>query len=129
MSDRRFYFRVIGLFILLNAALLLLKAWLLDNGVHHTALLFGNLALASLSAITHNMSSKGAQSDINSVFMMRVYGAMIIRMMLCLAGMTIYAVVNRAHTSAITIFILMGFYAVYAVFENISLQKITRQRK
>ncbi|OMP75737.1 MULTISPECIES: hypothetical protein [Chitinophaga] len=127
MSDR-FYFRVIGLFILLNATLLFWKAWLLDNGVHHNVLLFGNLALAALSAVTYNMSRKGVQAESNSVFMLRVYGAMISRMMLCLAGITIYAVVNRAHTSRITIFMLMGFYAVYAICENISLQKITRQK-
>jgi hypothetical protein len=127
MSDR-FYFRVIGLFIILNGALLLLKAWLLDNGAHHNVLLFGNLALATISGITYNMSRKGVQSENNSIFMLRVYGSMISRMMLCLAGITIYAVANRAHTSRITIFILMFFYIVYAVCENISLQKITRKK-
>lgn len=127
MSDR-FYFRVIGLFIILNGALLLLKAWLLDNGAHHNVLLFGNLALATISGITYNMSRKGVQSENNSIFMLRVYGSMISRMMLCLAGITIYAVANRAHTSRITIFILMFFYVVYAVCENISLQKITRKK-
>jgi hypothetical protein len=127
MSDR-FYFRVIGLFIILNGALLLLKAWLLDNGAHHNVLLFGNLALATISGITYNMSRKGVQSENNSIFMLRVYGSMISRMMLCLAGITIYAVANRANTSRITIFILMFFYIVYAVCENISLQKITRKK-
>ncbi|MCF6406188.1 hypothetical protein L3C95_25050 [Chitinophaga filiformis] len=127
MSDR-FYFRVIGVFIILNGALLLLKAWLLDNGAHHNVLLFGNLALATISGITYNMSRKGVQSDNNSIFMLRVYGSMISRMMLCLAGITIYAVANRANTSRITIFILMFFYIVYAVCENISLQKITRKK-
>jgi hypothetical protein len=112
----------------LNGALLLLKAWLLDNGAHHNVLLFGNLALATISGITYNMSRKGVQSENNSMFMLRVYGSMISRMMLCLAGITIYAVANRAHTSRITIFILMFFYIVYAVCENISLQKITRKK-
>ncbi|RBL92006.1 hypothetical protein [Chitinophaga flava] len=102
---------------------------MLDNGVHHNVLLFGNLALALLSAFTYNMSRKGVQAESNSVFMLRVYGAMISRMMLCLAGMTIYAVVNRANTSKYTIFTLMFFYAVYAISENVSLQKITRERK
>lgn len=127
MSDR-FYFRVIGVFIILNVALLSLKAWLLDNGAHHNVLLFGNLALATISGITYNMSRKGVQSDNNSIFMLRVYGSMISRMMLCLAGITIYAVANRANTSRITIFILMFFYIVYAVCENLSLQKITRKK-
>ncbi|WP_143313297.1 hypothetical protein [Chitinophaga eiseniae] len=102
---------------------------MLDNGVHHNVLLFGNLALALLSAFTYNMSRKGVEAESNSVFMLRVYGAMISRMMLCLAGITVYAVVNRANTSKYTIFMLMFFYAVYAVSENVSLQKITRQAK
>jgi len=125
----RFYFRVIGLFILLNAVLLLLKAWLVDNGVHHNVLLFGNLALALLSAFTYNMSRKGVQAESNSVFMLRIYGAMFSRMMLCLAGITIYAVVNRANTNRYTIFTLMSFYAVYTICENISLQKLMRLKK
>lgn len=127
MSDR-FYFRVICLFIAMNGALLFLKAWLLDNGAHHNVLLIGNLALAILSGLTYNMSRKGVQSNNNSTFILGVYGAMISRMMLCLAGIFIYAVVNRSHTSRITIFILMFFYALYAVCENISLQKITRKK-
>lgn len=127
MSDR-FYFRVIGVFIVMNGALLLSKAWLLDKGAHHNVLLFGNLALATISGITYNMSRKGVQSENNSIFMLRVYGSMISRMMLCLAGITIYAVANRANTSRITIFILMFFYIVYAICENISLQKITRKK-
>ncbi|PSL31757.1 hypothetical protein [Chitinophaga ginsengisoli] len=127
MSDR-FYFRVIGVFIIMNGALLLSKAWLLDKGAHHNVLLFGNLALATISGITYNMSRKGVQSENNSIFMLRVYGSMISRMMLCLAGITIYAVANRANTSRITIFILMFFYIVYAICENISLQKITRKK-
>lgn len=125
----RFYFRVISVFILLNGALFLFKDWMLNNGVHHNVLLFGNLALALLSAFTYNMSRKGVESESNSVFMLRVYGAMISRMMLCLAGITVYAVANRANTSKYTIFMLMFFYAVYAVSENVSLQKITRQAK
>ncbi|MGN7823568.1 hypothetical protein HGH92_32025 [Chitinophaga varians] len=102
---------------------------MLDNGVHHNVLLFGNLALALLSAFTYNMSRKGVQAESNAVFMLRVYGAMISRMMLCLAGITIYAVVNRANTSKYTIFTLMFFYAVYAVCENVSLQKVARPQK
>jgi hypothetical protein len=112
----------------MNGALLFLKAWLLDNGAHHNVLLIGNLALAILSGLTYNMSRKGVQSNNNSTFILGVYGAMISRMMLCLAGIFIYAVVNRSHTSRITIFILMFFYALYAVCENISLQKITRKK-
>jgi hypothetical protein len=127
MSDR-FYFRVIGLFIILIGALFLLKAWLLDNGAHFSALIIGNLALATISGITYNMSRKGIQAENNSVFLLRVYGSMISRMMLCLAGITIYAVANRPHTSKITIFILMFFYAVYAVLENVSLQKNIRSK-
>lgn len=125
----RFYFRVIGVFILLNGVLFLFKNWMLDNGVHHNVLLFGNLALALLSAFTYNMSRKGVEAESNAVFMLRVYGAMISRMMLCLAGITIYAVVNRANTSKYTIFTLMFFYAVYAVCENVSLQKVARPGK
>jgi hypothetical protein len=127
MSER-FYFRVIALCAVLLGALIFLKGWLLDNGAHHTVLIVGNLVLAILSLVTYRMSRKGVHSDNNATFVMRVYGAMISRMMLCLTGITVYAVMNRAHTSKMTIFILMFFYCVYAFTENVSLQQVTRRK-
>lgn len=127
MSER-FYFRVIALFAVLLGAIIFLKAWLLDNGAHLNVLFIGNLALGLLSLITYRMSRKGVHADNNASFVMRVYGAMFVRMFLCLTGITVYAVLNRAHTSKMTIFILMFFYSVYAFTENVSLQQVTRNK-
>lgn len=128
MSER-FYFRVIALFAVLNGAIIFSKAWLLDNGAHHNVLLIGNLALGILSLVTYRMSRKGIHSANNTTFVTRVYGAKIARIVLCLAGIGVYVLLNRAHVSKMTIFILMFFYAAYAFTENMSLQQVTRRKK
>lgn len=127
MTDR-FYYRLIGLFIILNGVLIYFKARLQMEGVHVNVLLIGNLVLAAVTGLSYSMNRKGIQSTDNNAFVRRVYGSTLSKMMLCLVGITTYVVINRAHTSKVTIFILMFLYVVYTVIETLSLQQLTRKK-
>lgn len=128
MTDR-FYYRLTGLFILLNIALIFFKARLLEAGTHHNVLLIGNLALALVTALSYRNNSKGIQSANNNAFVRQVYGSTLLKMMLCLAGILVYVLMNRSHISIATILILMGLYIVYTVMETVSLsKKLTRKK-
>ncbi|WP_343692249.1 hypothetical protein [Chitinophaga sp.] len=128
MTDR-FYYRLIGLFIILNGALIYFNARLLEKGVHQHVLLIGNLALAAITGLSYSMNRKGIQSADNNAFVRRVYASTLSKMMLCLVGITVYVVLNRSHTSKETIFILMFLYVVYTVIETLSLQQLTKRKK
>jgi hypothetical protein len=127
MTDR-FYIRLIGLFIILNGALIYFKARLLESGVHINVLLIGNLALAAITGLSYSMNRKGIQSGDNNAFVRRVYASTLSKMMLCLVGITVYVVMNRTNISKVTIFILMFLYVVYTVIETLSLQQLTRKK-
>lgn len=128
MTDR-FYYRLIGLFIILNGVLIYFNARLLEKGVHQHVLLIGNLALAAITGLSYSMNRKGITSTDNNAFVRRVYASTLSKMMLCLVGITVYVVLNRAHTSKETIFILMFLYVVYTVIETLSLQQLTKRKK
>lgn len=128
MTDR-FYYRLIGLFIILNGVLIYFNARLLEKGVHQHVLLIGNLALAAITGLSYSMNRKGIQSANNNAFVRRVYASTLSKMMLCLVGITVYVVLNRSHTSKETIFILMFLYVVYTVIETLSLQQLTKRKK
>lgn len=127
MSDR-FYYRLCGLFIILNGVLIFLKAWLLETGAHHYVLLAGNLALALISGLSYSMSRKGLQSANSNAFVRMVYAATLSKLMLCMLGIAVYVIINRSNTSKSTIFILMFLYVVYTVMETLSLQRLTRKK-
>ncbi|SFD06275.1 hypothetical protein SAMN05518672_101285 [Chitinophaga sp. CF118] len=127
MSDR-FYLRLIVLFIIVNCTLIFLKAWLLETGAHHNVLLIGNLALALITGLSYNMNRKGLQSSNNNAFVRMVYASTLSKLMLCLVGIAVYVIINRANTSRTTVFILMFLYVAYTVVETLSLQRVTKKK-
>ena len=127
MTDR-FYIRLIGLFIIINGSLIFLKARLLETGAHHNVLLIGNLALALISGLSYYMNRKGLQSSNNNAFVRMVYASTLSKLMLCMVGIAVYVIINRANTSRITIFILMFLYVAYTVVETLSLQWMTKKK-
>jgi hypothetical protein len=127
MTDR-FYIRLIGLFIIINGTLIFLKGRLLETGAHHNVLLIGNLALAFITGLSYYMNRKGLQSSNNNAFVRMVYASTLSKLMLCLVGIAVYVIVNRANTSRVTIFILMFLYVAYTVVETLSLQRVTKKK-
>lgn len=128
MSDR-FLFRLLAVFGVLNGLIILLKPRLLDFGTHYYWLLGGNLVLALVTLFSYMLSRKGLASANNSAFVRMVYASTLLKLMLCLVGITVYAVMNRPNISKATIFILMSLYLVYTVFETLSLYRLTRLKK
>jgi hypothetical protein len=105
-----------------------LKVRLLETGAHHNVLLIGNLALALITGLSYYMNRKGLQSSNNNAFVRMVYASTLSKLMLCLVGIAVYVIVNRANTSRVTIFILMFLYVAYTVVETLSLQKVTKKK-
>jgi len=127
MTDR-FYIRLIGLFIIINGTLIAFKGGLLDKGAHFNVLLIGNLALALIAGLSYRMSRKGLNSSNNNAFVRLVYASTLSKLMLCLVGIAIYVIINRANTSRITVFILMFLYLAYTVVETLSLQTVSKKK-
>lgn len=128
MTDK-FFWNLISVFAILNGVLFLFKNQLINAGNHHWVLIAGNAILAAVTAYSYFITRKGAGADNNNAFVRMVYASTLLKLMLCLLGIGIYVVINRSNISKSTIFLLMGLYVVYTVFETFSLQKLLRRKK
>jgi len=128
MSDR-FFIRLFAVFGILNGILMACKPRLMDISAHFYVLLIGNLVLALVSLFSYMMSRKGLQTANNNAFVRAVYGSTLSKLMICVLGIGAYVFTYRPHVSKATIFILLGLYLVYTIFETLSLFKFIRQKK
>ncbi|MBV8255484.1 MAG: hypothetical protein JO154_23000 [Chitinophaga sp.] len=101
----------------------------MDISAHFYVLLIGNLVLALVSLFSYMMSRKGLQTANNNAFVRAVYGSTLSKLMICVLGIGAYVFTYRPHVSKATIFILLGLYLVYTIFETLSLFKFIRQKK
>ncbi len=123
-----FSLRLLLVCLVITGILFLEKSWLLANGHHFSVLLLGNILLALISALSFFMTRKGKESDNPNLFVRMVMGAMLLKMMLVLAGVLIYILAYRPFVSKPTIFILLGMYIVYAVVETASAFRLNKSR-
>ncbi|UYQ91652.1 hypothetical protein MKQ68_16305 [Chitinophaga horti] len=128
MTDK-FFWNLISVFAILNGLIFGFKGQLESGGNHIWVLAGGNAILAVVSAISYFNTRNGLANANNQVFVRSVYASTLAKLMLCLVGIGIYVLVNRERISKSTIFMLMGMYVVYTVFETFSLQKLLRRKK
>ncbi|MCK7557053.1 hypothetical protein MKQ70_19395 [Chitinophaga sedimenti] len=128
MTDR-FFWNLISIFAILNALIFGFKGALESGGNNIWVLAAGNALLAAVSAFSYNITRRGVSQDNNLAFVRSVYASTLAKLMLSLVGIGIYVLVNRKNVSKTTIFMLMGFYFVYTVFETVSLQKLLRRKQ
>lgn len=118
-------------FLLISAALFLLRSWLLQSlGVQFEVLMGGNVALALITLISYSLSRKGMASENPNAIVRAVYASTLAKLMLCVACIAVYIIMNRSNVSKATIFLFMFFYLLYTVFETVHLyRKSIRQKK
>ncbi len=88
----------------------------------------GNIVMAVLS-LTSFMLVKKQSGKNAAAFVRGVSGASLLKLMVCIVGVLVYGMINRANIHKPTIFVLMAIYAVYAAAETILLSKMARAMK
>lgn len=87
------------------------------------ALMVANGLLAVLSVASFFMLKNKAKEQRPQAFVNGVYGATLLRLMVCMGSIFIYLFVNRGHLHKPSIFAMMGLYIVYTFVETISAAK------
>ncbi|RPD42523.1 hypothetical protein [Chitinophaga barathri] len=129
MTDK-FILWLAGVFVLITAVLFLLQQWLLQSlGVHFEVLVAGNIAMALITLISYSLNRKGMTASNPNVFVRSVYASTLSKLMLCVVGIGVYVFLSRPQVSKATIFLLLGFYLVYTVFETIHLYRMSIKQK
>lgn len=88
-----------------------------------TALMVANGLLAVLSIVSFFMLKSKAKEARAQAFVNGVYGATLLRLMVCMSSIFIYLYMNKGHLHKPSIFAMMGLYVLYTFVETISASK------
>ncbi len=88
-------------------------------------LMAGNIIMAVLSLVSFLLATKDMHSR-PQAFVRGVYSASFLKLLVCMASVLIYVMVNKADIHKPTLFVLFGIYAVYSIVETTLLSKIAR---
>lgn len=91
------------------------------------ALLGANIILAVLSIISYIMIQRKMKQERAQAFVNGVYSASLLRLMICLGSVFVYAYSTRAHLHKPSVFAMMGLYVLYTLVETLVMSKIVKK--
>jgi hypothetical protein len=115
-----FFFLNLGFFTLQKS----LEKWGFDQDV----LVFGNIILFIISAITFLMGAKGLQSKNNHAFFRLIYGSFMIKLFLLAGTALIYIMSMKKNVNKPALFFCLGLYLIYTVIEVSALMKLGKKK-
>lgn len=128
-ENRKAYFPIILLFIILNTVILIFRSFLETRGFDQAFLLWANLFLFLMSLIGFLLQRKGLQSPNAQQFVRGVYASMTFKMFFVMAVVLVYVVLAGDKINKPGLFTAMGLYIVYTFVEVTSLMKVARKKK
>lgn len=117
---------IIFIFLLLSAVFYGMKVYAPEY--RFSVLMTGNVVMAALSITTYFIVRK-TMNDKPEAFVRGVYGATFLKLMVCMASILLYAMLNRKNIHKPSLFVLFGIYAVYTAVETWLLSKLARDAK
>lgn len=129
MSNRKPWYPLLFLFILLNAFFLTAKDFLLKQGINQEVLIGGNLILFVATALSFYISYRSIRSTNPHASVRSLYGSFMIKFFIIVIAAFVYILTAKKNLNKPALFISMGLYLVYTVVEVASLQKLLRQKK
>ena len=128
-ENRKAYFPIVLLFIILNGLIIAFKTFLEGNGFDRGFLIWANLFLFIISIGGFLLQRRGLQSPNPQAFVRGVYASMIFKMFLVMAVVLIYVFLTRSKINKPGLFTAMGLYIVYTVIEVTALMKVAKRKK
>jgi hypothetical protein len=126
--NRRAFFPIVVLFIILNGLFLAGKGMLDRWGANQDVLIWGNILLFVITIVSFFVAQKGLKSSNPHAFVRSVYGSIMLKLFVCLIAAFIYIFLNRQSLNKPAFFTLMGLYLVYTFLEVSTLTKMLKQR-
>lgn len=102
--------------------------WCQQNPAYdNIGLIAANTILSLLCLISYFMIQNNLKTGRVQAFVNGVYGATLLRLMVCMAAALIYILNNIKTIHKPTLFAMMGLYIVYTTFEIIIFGKMSRK--
>jgi len=128
-ENRKAFFPIVLLFIILNGLILTFKTFLENYGFDREFLIWANLFLFFISIGGFLLQGKGLQSPNPQAFVRGMYASMMFKMFICMIVVLIYVFLFRSKINKPGLFTAMGLYIVYTVVEVTALMKVARKKK
>ena len=128
-ENRKAFFPIVLLFIILNGLILTFKTFLESHGFDREFLIWANLFLFFISIGGFLLQGKGLQSPNPQAFVRGMYASMMFKMFICMIVVLIYVFLFRSKINKPGLFTAMGLYIVYTVVEVTALMKVARKKK
>ena len=128
MKNKKSWFPLLILFIILNCFFIAAKNWLLKKGIDHEVLIAGNLVLFLATALSFFVFQRSLRSANPQASVRGMYGSFMIKFFVCLIAAFIYFMVAKKNVNKPALIICMGLYIVYTALEVYSLQKLLKQK-
>ena len=90
------------------------------------ALLVSDVLMFCLSLFAWRMMRKSVSAR-PQAFVNGVYGATMLKLFVCLAGVLIYTLAKRPNVHKPTLFVMLGIYAIYSIIETAVLSRTAKK--
>lgn len=120
---QRFITSIIAAFVLLSAVFFYMKSALPQyrfNVMMGANIIMAVLSLTSFFLVTRELKNRP------QAFVRGVYSGTFLKLLVCMASVLLYVLLNKSDIHKPTLFILFGIYAVYSIIETTLLSKIAR---
>lgn len=128
-QNQKLYLPIVGLFVALNSFYLLGQGWLNKYGLSFNVLMGGNLILFIVTITSLYFHVKGFLHKNIQVFFRSVYGALMIKMLICAAAVIVYAMIAKPNINKPALYICMALYFVYSFMEVRMVFRLLKQKK
>jgi uncharacterized membrane protein YbjE (DUF340 family) len=116
-NQRKELVPLILLFIIFNNFFLFGKGWLAKHGLDYLVLIIANSIFFVASLLVYQMQKRAVKNPNPNVFVRAVMGGTMIKMVICLIAVAIYALAFKNIFSKMSVFAAMGLYFFYLVIE------------
>jgi hypothetical protein len=126
-SARKLYVPVLIFFVIINGPLVvghLPQRFNIDQGV----VIIGNLILFAATMLSLFLYQRALVHASTHGFLRNAYSGLIVKLMICLISVGVYAAVERANINRQAIFVCVLLYLIYSVIEMRSLMRWNKER-
>jgi hypothetical protein len=117
------------IFMISNALLITARTYITSMNIDGEVVIFSNLILFIATCISFYFYTKSLRNNNVQVFLRMIYGAMFIKMLICLFAAFIYISSAGKGVNKGAIFVSMFLYFLYTFVELAILMKLSKQQK
>lgn len=129
MKNRKPWFPLALLFILLNVLIFAGKNFLEKQGFDQSVLLGGNAILFLASFLSLLVSIRSMRSANPNAAVRSIYGSFMIKFFIIVIASFVYILTMKKEINKPSLFTSMGLYIVYTIVETAVLQKMLRTKR